>query len=58
MYLTDKCSDFNPLTESTSVYDPVNGLLLCKQLALLHLALPCYCNCFPQKKSTFALPFS
>lgn len=26
--------------------------------ALLHLVLPCYCNCFPQKKSAFALPFS
>ena len=26
--------------------------------ALLHLALPCYCNFFLQKKSAFALPFS
>lgn len=25
---------------------------------LLHLALPCHCNCFLQKKSAFALPFS
>lgn len=23
-----------------------------------HHALPCYYNCFPQKKSAFALPFS
>lgn len=36
-----------------------NRLLgLMEHLALLHLAQPCYCNRFPQKKSAFALPFS
>ena len=40
------------------VFNSKRCLGLMEHLALLHLALPCHCNCFPQKKSAFALPFS
>lgn len=40
------------------IFNSKKCLGLMEHLALLHLALPCHCNCFPQKKSTFALPFS
>lgn len=40
------------------VFNSNRCLGLMEHLALLHLDLPCYCNCSPQKKSAFALPFS
>ena len=40
------------------VFNSSRCLGLMEHLTLLHLALPCYRNCFPQKKSAFALPFS
>lgn len=40
------------------VFNSNRCLGLMEHHTLLHLALPCYCNCSPQKKSAFALPFS
>lgn len=40
------------------VFNSNRCLGLMERHTLLHLALPCYCNCFPQKKLAFALPFS
>lgn len=40
------------------VFNSNRCLGLMEHLALLYLALPCHCNCSPQKKSAFALPFS
>lgn len=40
------------------VFNSNRCLGLMEHHALLHLSLPCHCNCFPQKKSAFALPFS
>lgn len=40
------------------VFNSNRCLGLMEHHALLHLALPCYCNCSLQKKSAFALPFS
>lgn len=40
------------------VFNSNRWLGLMGRHTLLHLALPCHCNCFPQKKSAFALSFS
>ena len=40
------------------IFNSNRCLGLMEHHALLHLALLCHCNCFPQKKSAFALPFS
>lgn len=39
------------------IFNSKKCLGLMEHLALLHLALPCHCNCFPQKKVGICFAF-